>query len=77
MERMMKLQDVILKAIAKKITWIAAAEIAGIDDASSEIYYAQLVIEEPTRTVMAGIRQVIENKGRSARYTATGEATAL
>ena len=30
MERMMKLQDVILKAIAKKLTWIEAAEIAGM-----------------------------------------------
>ena len=30
MERMMKLQDVILKAMAKKITWIGAAEIAGM-----------------------------------------------
>jgi hypothetical protein len=29
-ERMMKLQDVILKALAKKITWIEAAEIAGM-----------------------------------------------
>ncbi len=28
----MKLQDVILKAMAKKITWMAAAEIAGISD---------------------------------------------
>ena len=26
----MKLQDVILKAIAKKLTWIEAAEIAGM-----------------------------------------------
>jgi transposase len=32
MERMMRLQDVILKAMAKKITWMAAAEIAGISD---------------------------------------------
>jgi transposase len=32
MERMMTLQDVILKAMAKKITWMAAAEIAGISD---------------------------------------------
>ena len=30
MERMMKLQDVILKAMARKITWIDAAEIAGM-----------------------------------------------
>jgi len=28
----MKLQDVILKAMAKKITWMAAAEIAGVTD---------------------------------------------
>jgi hypothetical protein len=32
LERMMKLQDVILKAMAKKITWMAAAEIAGVTD---------------------------------------------
>jgi transposase len=32
MERMMKLQDVILKAMAKKITWMEAAEIAGVTD---------------------------------------------
>jgi transposase len=29
-ERMMKLQDVILKAMAKKLTWMEAAEIAGM-----------------------------------------------
>jgi transposase InsO family protein len=34
-----------------------------LDDASSEIYYAQLVAEESTRTVMAGLREVIERKG--------------
>ena len=34
-----------------------------LDDATSEIYYAQLVAEESTRTVMAGIWEVIENKG--------------
>jgi len=28
----MKLQDVILKAMAKRITWMAAAEIAGVSD---------------------------------------------
>src|SRR2546421_640922 len=92
MERMMKVQDVLLKAMAKKITWWAAAEMLGVrdrpmrprrpmagmllhidgsknrwlnndcwydlivilDDATSEIYYAQLVAEESTRTVMAG-----------------------
>jgi hypothetical protein len=34
-----------------------------LDDATTEIYYAQLVEEESTRTVMAGLREVIEAKG--------------
>jgi hypothetical protein len=34
-----------------------------LDDANSEIYYAQLVEEESTRTVMAGLRSVIAEKG--------------
>jgi transposase len=32
MERMMKVQDVLLKAMAKKITWWSAAEILGVTD---------------------------------------------
>ena len=35
-----------------------------LDDATSEIYYAQLVEEESTRTVMAALQEVIERKGR-------------
>ena len=34
-----------------------------LDDATSEIYYAQLVDEESTATVMAGIREVVERRG--------------
>src|SRR5207244_10923772 len=34
-----------------------------LDDATSTMYYAQLVEEESTRTVMAGLREVIGNKG--------------
>jgi transposase len=34
-----------------------------LDDATSEIYYAQLVEEESTATVMAGLQEVIEGKG--------------
>ena len=34
-----------------------------LDDASSEIYYAQLVEEESTQTVMAGLKEVIERMG--------------
>ena len=37
--------------------------IVVLDDATSEIYYAQLVEEESTRTVMAALREVIETKG--------------
>src|SRR5215472_14868804 len=111
-ERAMKLQEVILRALAKKITWEQAAEIIGIrdrqmrrwkqrheefgydglfdrrlgkpspkrvplatveeilrlyqqhyEDATSEIYYAQLVEEESTVTVMTALREVIERKG--------------
>jgi len=34
-----------------------------LDDATSRIYYAQLVEEESTRTVMAGLREVVETQG--------------
>jgi len=34
-----------------------------LDDANSEIYYAQLVAEESTVTVMAGLKDVMERKG--------------
>jgi transposase len=34
-----------------------------LDDATSEIYYTQLVEEESTLTVMAALREVIERKG--------------
>jgi len=34
-----------------------------LDDASSEIYYAQLVEEESTRTVLQALREVVEQHG--------------
>src|SRR5215468_10385873 len=34
-----------------------------LDDATSEIYYAQLVDDECTRTVMAALREVVETQG--------------
>jgi transposase len=34
-----------------------------LDDATSQIYYAQLVEEESTRTIMAALRQVIQRQG--------------
>src|SRR6266849_8361498 len=35
-----------------------------LDDATSQVYYAQLVEEESTRTVMAALREVIARQGR-------------
>jgi hypothetical protein len=41
-----------------------------LDDATSEIYYAQLVEEEETRTLMPAAREVIEQQGIfCARYS--------
>ncbi len=37
--------------------------IVVFDDANSEVYYAQLVLEESTATVMAGLREVVEQQG--------------
>jgi transposase len=37
--------------------------IVVMDDATNEVYYAQLVEEESTRTVMAALRQVVEERG--------------
>ena len=34
-----------------------------LDDATSEIYYAQLTEDESTLTVMAGLKEVVESKG--------------
>jgi transposase len=48
--------------------WIPTLEsyqdlIVVFDDATSEMYYARLVDEESTETVMAGLRQVIADRG--------------
>jgi len=42
MERMMKVQDVLLKAMARKITWWAAAEIIGVTDRTMRRWRARL-----------------------------------
>jgi hypothetical protein len=38
-ERAMKIQEVILRAMAKKITWCQAAEIIGISDRQMRRWY--------------------------------------
>ena len=42
--------------------WYDLIEV--LDDATSQTYYAQLVEEESTRTVMAALKEVIERQGR-------------
>lgn len=42
--------------------WYDLIEV--LDDATSETYYAQLVEEESTCTVMAALREVVERRGR-------------
>src|SRR5258708_24762198 len=37
--------------------------IVMLDDATSEMYYAEVVEEESTKTVMEGLQAVIESKG--------------
>jgi len=47
--------------------------LAILDDATSEIYYAQLVEEESTLTVLAALREVVERQGLfCARYSDRG-----
>jgi len=53
-----------------------------LDDATSEVYYAQLVEQESTRTVMAALREVVERQGlfcalysdRASHFFATPQA---
>lgn len=71
---------------ASKHQWFQDARwhdlIVIMDDATSEVYYAQFVDEESTRTVMAALREVIEQKGmfcalysdRASHFFATPKA---
>lgn len=45
-----------------------------LNDATSEIYYARLTEEESTITVIAGLKEVIEDKGAfCAWYSESGK----
>lgn len=52
---------------ASKHAWLGDGRhydlITLMDDATSEVYYAQLVEEEGTRTLMPAVREVIEKRG--------------
>jgi transposase len=59
--------DMLLHIDGSKHQWFSDDRwydlLAILDDANTEIYYAQLVEEESTRTVMAGLREVVETEG--------------
>src|SRR5690242_20909377 len=82
MERMMKVQDVLLKAMAKKITWWAAAEIIGVTDRTMRRWrerleeggYAGLADRRKGNRVRSGFRWPLWRKcwGYIKRPTTTG-----
>jgi len=61
------LPGMMLHVDASKHRWLQDGDwydlIVIMDDATSEIYYAQLVDEESTATMMQALREVIEKKG--------------
>lgn len=57
-ERMMKLQDVLLKALAKRISWLSAAEIIGVTPRT---------MRRPIRIVRIGVRARRLTWGRRLR----------
>ena len=61
------LPGMLLHIDASKHAWFGDGRyydlITILDDASNEIYYAQLVQEEGTRTLMPALREVIEQQG--------------
>jgi transposase len=61
---------------ASKHRWLGGQQhdlLVILDDATSEIYYAQLVEEESTPTVLAALREVVEQRGIfCALYTDRG-----
>jgi transposase len=61
------LPGMLLHIDASKHAWFGDGHyydlITILDDATSEIYYAQLVEEEGTRTLMPAVREVVERKG--------------
>ena len=61
------LPGMLLHIDASKHAWLGEGRyydlVTILDDATSEIYYARLVKEEGTRTLMPAVRQVVESKG--------------
>ena len=57
--------DLLLRTLDRipPAVWQQVEEVVVLDDAINEIYYAQLVEQESTRTVLQALREVVEKKG--------------
>lgn len=71
------MSGMLLHIDASKHRWLGGEErqdlLVILDDATSEIYYAQLVEEESTPTALAALREVVEQRGIfCALYTDRG-----
>ena len=62
-ERAMKIQDVILRAMAKKITWWQAAEIIGISDRSMRRWKRRYERLRLRRIIRPALRQAQPEAG--------------
>jgi hypothetical protein len=80
MERAMRFQEVILRAVSKQISWMQAAEILGMSDRNMRRYRNRLekggydgLIDRrtqrpsPKRVPMAEVERVLVGEGRSGR----------
>src|SRR5713226_6762298 len=79
MERAMKVQEVILRAMAKKITWWQAAEIIGISDRHMRRYreryhdlnvrhfHEKLVADHEIKLSYSWVKQALQGAGLVAR----------
>ncbi len=71
------MRGMLLHIDASKHRWLGGEQrqdlLVILDDATSEIYYAQLVEEESTPTALAALREVVERRGIfCALYTDRG-----
>jgi hypothetical protein len=62
-ERAMKVQEVILRAMAKKITWWQAAEIIGISDRQMRRWHERLIAHHGHRLLLLPLMTRLESKG--------------
>src|SRR6202140_4030697 len=67
MERAMKVQEVILRAMAKKITWWQAAEIIGISDRHVRHFHEKLGDEHQIELSYSWVKQALQGAGLVAR----------